>query len=72
MAWGYVRSALRGESRLEDAQLRRFIRRYQRLCLTLGKRRATARIEREQAACWYSRQQISPEPRQRHDYASAA
>jgi len=44
---GYVRSWLRGDSRLPDARLRAFVRRYQRLALLFGKQRAVQRLEAE-------------------------
>ncbi len=44
--WGYVRSTLKREPRYEDQAFRRFLRRYQRRCLLLGKRRATDEIDR--------------------------
>jgi glycosyltransferase involved in cell wall biosynthesis len=52
MWWGYVRSALRREPRLEDPEFRRFLRRYQRRMLFRGKRRATETVEAEQASSW--------------------
>jgi hypothetical protein len=52
MWWGYVVSALRGEPRLLDPQFRAFLRGYQRRMLLLGKARATARIEADQARVW--------------------
>jgi hypothetical protein len=44
---GYVASMLACRPRYEDAAFRRFLRRYQRRCLLLGKRRATERLESE-------------------------
>ena len=35
--------------RYDDPEFRRFLRRYQRLCLLMGKRRATAKVDAEQA-----------------------
>jgi hypothetical protein len=52
MLWGYLRSALRRAPRYEDREFRRFLRRYQRLCLVLGKAGATRRIQAERAAAW--------------------
>ena len=40
MLWGWIRSALAHEPRYEDAEFRRFLRRYQRRALLLGKKRA--------------------------------
>lgn len=42
MLWGWMRSALLGRPRYEDAAFRRFLRRYQWRALLLGKRRAIA------------------------------
>ncbi len=47
MLWGWVRSALQGKPRYEDAEFRRFLRRYQRRSLLLGKKRAIEEIHRE-------------------------
>jgi len=40
MLWGYVRSALRRLPRYDNPEFRRFLRRYQRRALIVGKRRA--------------------------------
>lgn len=40
MLWGWIASALAREPRYEDAEFRRFLRRYQRRALLLGKKRA--------------------------------
>lgn len=40
MLWGWISSALAREPRYEDAEFRRFLRRYQRRALLLGKKRA--------------------------------
>jgi len=55
MLWGYFSSALRGVTRYEDLQFRRFLRRYQYACLRLGKRAATRMIEDAQATVWRNR-----------------
>jgi hypothetical protein len=47
MLWGWVKSALQGKPRYEDAEFRRFLRRYQRHCLLIGKERALKGIHRE-------------------------
>jgi glycosyltransferase involved in cell wall biosynthesis len=44
MLWGWIRSALAREPRYEDAEFRRFLRRYQRRALLLGKKRALEEI----------------------------
>lgn len=46
MWWGYVWSALRRQARYPDREFRRFLRRYQRLCLWHGKARATQMINK--------------------------
>ena len=52
MWWGYVKAMLQRAPRHQDADLRRFIRRYQYACLLRGKRAATAAIEDEFASRW--------------------
>ncbi|CCD84538.1 putative glycosyltransferase (family 2) [Bradyrhizobium sp. ORS 285] len=52
MLWGYFRSWLKGLPRYDDLEFRHFLRAYQRACLRLGKRAATARINAERAALW--------------------
>jgi biofilm PGA synthesis N-glycosyltransferase PgaC len=44
MLWGWIRSALAQAPRYEDAEFRRFLRRYQRRALLLGKKRALEEI----------------------------
>ncbi len=44
MLWGWLASALRREPRLDDTEFRRFLRRYQRRALLVGKRRALEEI----------------------------
>jgi len=55
MAWGWLKSALRGAPRYEDREFRAFLRRYQRACLLRGKRRATAELDTVQEAIWRER-----------------
>jgi glycosyltransferase involved in cell wall biosynthesis len=43
--WGYVRSLLDRKPRYADLEFRRFLRRYQRRCLVVGKARATAELD---------------------------
>lgn len=50
MLQGYVQAWMRGERRLDDPELRAFIRDYQRRALRKGKARAVAEIEAERAA----------------------
>jgi glycosyltransferase involved in cell wall biosynthesis len=52
MIWGYLRSAAQGVPRYEEPGFRRFLRRYQRLALVMGKRAATRKVNAEQAAVW--------------------
>jgi hypothetical protein len=47
MLWGWLRSALQGKPRYEDAEFRRFLRRYQMKALLVGKERAIEEICRE-------------------------
>ena len=49
---GYFGAMLRGVERHGDAELCRFIRRYQMRALMVGKARAVAEIEEERAATW--------------------
>ena len=44
MVWGWLDAALRRRPRYADAEFRRFLRRYQRRVLLVGKRRATAEL----------------------------
>lgn len=55
MLWGYFSSWLRGLPRYDHPGFRRFLRRYQRACLLLGKREATRRLDLAQAPLWASR-----------------
>ena len=54
MLWGYSRSWLKGLPRYDDMEFRRFLRSYQKACLRLGKRAATARIDAERAQLWHA------------------
>lgn len=53
MLWGYVGSALRGARRYENREFRHFLRRYHWRCLLMGKKRATRRVEAEQASVFH-------------------
>jgi glycosyltransferase involved in cell wall biosynthesis len=55
MLWGYFRSAARRVPRYEDLEFRRFLRRYQRASLVMGKAAAARRMEREGALVWSAR-----------------
>lgn len=52
MWWGFVTAAIRRQPRYDDRAFRRFLRRYQRACLLMGKRRATRAFERRFARRW--------------------
>jgi biofilm PGA synthesis N-glycosyltransferase PgaC len=40
MQWGWIRSALKGLPRYQEAEFRRFLRRYHRRVVLVGKKRA--------------------------------
>ncbi|WP_120500430.1 glycosyltransferase family 2 protein [Roseovarius sp. EL26] len=50
--WGYWRSFISRPKKQSDQELAAFIRRYQRLVLRMGKGKAVAKIEAEQAHLW--------------------
>jgi len=50
--WGYVRSMLTRKPRYENAEFRRFIRRFQWDCLIRGKEKAIRRLDEHQASRW--------------------
>ncbi|WP_035246559.1 glycosyltransferase [Desulfogranum mediterraneum] len=52
MWWGYTKSVLAGEERLEDPAFRAFIRRYQWSCLLRGKKKTTASYHQQGASIW--------------------
>ncbi|MEP0964103.1 MAG: glycosyltransferase family A protein [Roseobacter sp.] len=52
IAQGYFGAMLRGAERNGDAELRRFIRAYQRRALLVGKARAVSEIEADRAGLW--------------------
>ena len=52
MWWGYVHSWLTRKERYNDADFRKFLRKYQWSCLTLGKSKATLKINNEQEQVW--------------------
>lgn len=49
---GYAIAALRREPQLPDRETRRFIRRFQRLALSVGPMRAARRLEAQQLVAW--------------------
>jgi glycosyltransferase involved in cell wall biosynthesis len=57
---GYFRSVLLRYPRYDDLEFRRFLRRYQRWCLVLGKSEATRRVNHLGAAVW--RPQLPEQP----------
>jgi glycosyltransferase involved in cell wall biosynthesis len=50
--WGYLSSAVKRVPRYEDPEFRRFLRRYQRASLVMGKRAAARRMTDEGAGRW--------------------
>jgi poly-beta-1,6-N-acetyl-D-glucosamine synthase len=54
MLWGYFSSALKRLPRYDDLEFRRFLRRYQRTALVMGKAAAAKRITERQANVWYA------------------
>jgi hypothetical protein len=52
--WSYVYSGLSGARRYDNVEFRRFVRRYQRDCLWLGKARALRVHNERQAAVWHA------------------
>ena len=52
MLWGFFSSAVRGVARYDDLEFRRFLRRYQRLSLLVGKAAAARRLTEERAGSW--------------------
>jgi len=59
MWWGYLSSWLERKGRFEDAEFRRFLRRYQRECLLHGKAEATRRLDERQGAVWAARHPVA-------------
>lgn len=47
MLWGWIKSALQGMPRYEDAEFRKFLRRYQWRAVLIGKKRAIDELYRE-------------------------
>ena len=60
MLWGYFKSMATSQPRYADADLRRFLRRYQYACLLLGKKRATAELDERQYSVWLRGQHSTP------------
>jgi len=59
MLWGYLSSLIARRRRFPDPEFRRFLRRYQRWCLLAGKRRATAKFDRQGEAIWLARRKTA-------------
>ena len=60
--WGYVRSWIKGLPRYDDPEFRAFVRRYQRLSLTMGKQRANQHIIKERSTHWKPDATATPDP----------
>ena len=60
MLQGYIGAWIRGEKRLDDPELRVFIRRYQRRALLVGRKKAVAEIESDRAALWHASARHAP------------
>lgn len=52
MLWGYFRAMIAGMPRHPDAEVRRFVQRYQYACLKMGKKRATECLDKQQHDVW--------------------
>jgi len=61
MIWGYFGAMMSGKARFPDAQVRRFLRRYQYACLLMGKDRATAWLDKRQHDVWLRRHTTAAE-----------
>ena len=60
MIYGFVQSAIHGNSRYDEPGFRDFLRRYQRECLLHGKREATRRANERQRTVWERKLKPSP------------
>ena len=54
MLWGYLSGALKGVPRYPDLEFRRFLRRYHRASLMMGKVAAAREMTERQAHVWYA------------------
>ena len=52
MCWGYFKSVMTGQERLQDPQMIKLMRRYQWSCLFKGKKIATNKLNDERAGNW--------------------
>jgi hypothetical protein len=50
--WGFVDSMIKWKPRYNDPEFIRFLRRWQRMSLIMGTKRATAKIDEEQQDVW--------------------
>lgn len=62
MFWGYIRSLFTRRERLNDPVFRKFLRKYQWVCLFNGKSKATARYDLQSARYWDPSQPGFPFP----------
>ena len=59
---GYVKAWFKGLPRYDDAEFRRYLRRYHRAMLIKGRTRAADMFDREAADVWKARYRVSGEP----------
>jgi len=50
--WGYTKSIIKRNSKIDDPEMIKFMRKYQWKCLTMGKAKATAEINNQQESIW--------------------
>ena len=62
MWWGYIKSWLSQQERLDDPEFRKFLKKYQWMCLLHGKSKATARFDKKCASRWNPDQDGFPFP----------
>ncbi len=58
--WGFLSSVLKGKTRYDDREFRRFLRRYQWYILRQGKQTATAALDERGASRWSARVRTRP------------
>ena len=59
--WGYAKAGLKGVSRYDDLEFRRFLRRYHRAVLFRGKARTVAMFDRQTGEIWKRRRRVAAE-----------
>ena len=59
MLVGYLASLLRRRPRYEDPAFRHHLRKYHRLCLLFGKRKAVQLVNERQAGLWAQRESVA-------------